>query len=133
MSKRTNKVVHSDTSKEENEISLDTVLEHSVNSRDENMMAMEDKTSNPNRKQRKARKKAKHLSQKWQSMPSRTIDDMVGKLSNKDDETLTKRSFDRTDEEDFSLSYVEDVKKQSMPSRTIKPRPHLLPADETVA
>jgi hypothetical protein len=47
-------------------------------------------------------------------MPSRTIDDMVGKLSNKDDETLTKRSFDRTDEEDFSLSDVEDVKKVNM-------------------
>jgi hypothetical protein len=48
MTKRANKVLHSDTPTPENEISPDAVLEHNVKSRDENMMTTENQTSEQN-------------------------------------------------------------------------------------
>ncbi|XP_060603056.1 uncharacterized protein LOC132756086 isoform X2 [Ruditapes philippinarum] len=121
MTKRANKVLHSDTPTPENEISPDTVLEHNVKSRDENMMTAENQTSDQNKKHRKKRKKSKHRHPdlEEQSLPSRTIDDMVGQLSIKDDEKLPV--LDRTNGKDLSLPDVEkeDVKMQSLPSKTI--------------
>ncbi|XP_060603057.1 protein Son-like isoform X3 [Ruditapes philippinarum] len=123
MTKRANKVLHSDTPTPENEISPDTVLEHNVKSRDENMMTAENQTSDQNKKHRKKRKKSKHRHPdlEEQSLPSKTIDDTVGKLSNKDDEKIPDQSLDRTVEEDMSISGVEkdDVKKESPQSKKI--------------